>query len=241
MKNFKLLPILLFSALSWAQTADEILEKAVQALGGDQISEEIQSLVIGGEINIPPGITGKLKIYQKGEGKVYAATTIKAQGLNMEIVQACDGTDCYSNDPNMGLRLLEGQEKEMLLLQNDFMAYLDWKDLYPTREYKGQEDFEGRKVHKVFLKSEQGMTMTNYYDAENFMILKSEGTTENPLGSFTFTTVLKNYKDVFKGFKIPMVSETKLMGQTMTMTLDDVEVNVDIPEEKFKLPEGLKE
>lgn len=244
MRNFNLSPALQFSllwvlaCLAFGQSAEEILDKASEAVGGKKAMENISSMIIQGKVSIPPGIEAKMTILQKSGGKILVTTKVAAPGIQMEIVQGCNGTDCYSNDPNMGLRQLEGQEKEMMLVQNDFMAQAEWRLLYSKTEFRGKGELDGRPVFHIYLETLEGMTMTNSYDTESYMLLKSEGATQSVLGNLKFSTTFHDYRE-HEGLKLPMRTKTSMMGQSMEMTLEEIEINVNIPDSKFKLPEGI--
>ncbi len=232
--------LVFFATAGLCQTAEEVMDKAAQALGGERALKDIHSMVVQGRMIIPPGVTGKLSIMTKDGAKFFMVTKLSEPGMNVEMKVGCDGTDCYSSDPFMGTRLLEGQEKESALIQNDFRADLEWRKLYTKVEYKGEGQVEGKKVYKVYLETSAGMTMTNSYDAESYLALKSEGVNQSPIGTQNFVIRFYDYKDVHQGFKIPMRMTISAMNQTMEMHVDEVEVNVNIPESKFVLPAGLK-
>ena len=241
MKVFKLSIILTaFLAIpAWSQTAEEVLDKAAEAIGG-KVAQEIDSMFMNASLVLPGGIKGKMEISAKGSDKIFVKTVINAPGMKIESVQGCDGTDCYSNDPNFGLRLLEGQEKEMLLTQNDFKIISGWRDFYVKHEYKGTGEVNGRKTHMVYLETKEGMGMTNHYDAETYLALKSDSTMEGPMGKMKVSSHFLEYKDVHKGFKLPMKTTITMMGQNMESTYDSMEVNLPIPDSRFQLPAGLK-
>ena len=239
MNVYKMIPLLFVVALTFGQTAEEIMDKSADAMGGSA-AKEVTTMVMAGSMTMMGTIKGDLLIYSKEGGKVYTQTTINAPGMKMEVVQGCDGTDCYSVDPNFGKRLLEGQEKEMMMLNNDFQAMTDWRKTYTKYEYKGEGEFNGKKTHKVYLESDAGMKLTQEIDAETWLPVRGEGNMVSPMGAMDFVLLYRDYKDVHNGMLLPMTLEHKIMNQSMVMTIDEVEVNVKIPDSKFALPEGLK-
>lgn len=241
MKVFKCM--IMFASLlavpAWSQTAEEIMDKAAEAVGGKQ-AEEIKSMVVNGTITLPGGITGKVEVSSKGSDNLFVKTLIKAPGMTMEATQGCSGGDCYSKDPNFGLRLLEGQEKEMTLTQNDFKNIVGWRDFYAKTEYKGEGEVNGRKTHKVYLETKEGMKMTNHYDAETYLTLMTDLVMQGPMGTMKVNTTFHDYQAVHKDFKMPMTQKMSMMGQNMQTTYDSFEVNIPIPDSRFALPPGLK-
>jgi len=234
MKTFKLALILLLSPLAFAQQAEEVLDKAAVALGGERAVENLKSMIISASMTLPNGLTAKSVIYQEGT-KIYAR--LEASGV--EQVMGCDGTDCYANDP-MGLRLLEGEEKDNFLIQNDFAMGIHWRDFYTRYEYKGEGDVDGRKTHTLELETQTGMVVTADYDAENFLCLRQAGTLSSPMGNIQYSAKYLDYQDAHEGFMLPMKIRMNAMNMDMDMSVQNIEVNVDIPDDKFARPPGLK-
>lgn len=234
MKTFKFALILLLSPLAFAQKAEEILDKAAAALGGDHAVESLKSMIITAAMTLPNGLTAKSVIYQEGT-KIFAK--VEASGITQ--VMGCDGTDCYANDP-MGLRMLEGKEKDNFLMQNDFGMGIHWRDFYTRYEYKGEGEVDGRKTHTLELETQTGMVVTADYDAENFLCLRQSGTISGPMGDIQYSAKYLDYQDAHEGFMLPMKIRMNAMNMDMDMSVQDIEVNVDIPADKFDLPPGLK-
>ena len=235
MKAFKCIPLVLLCCLLSAQTAEEIMDKAAQAVGGADAVSDLKSMVTKGTATMDNGMKATMTIYAKEGGKLYVKTVVPQV---MEQIQGCNGKDCYSDD-QMGLRLLEGQEKEQLTLQNDFNSHLKWRDKFPTAKYEGEDTVDGKKVHKVYLESKAGIKMTHYIDAETFMTLKTDSVVNMVMGTFNTSLLYMDYKDVHNGFKVPMKSKLSIMNMNMDILIDSVEVNVDIPDDKFTVPESL--
>lgn len=204
------------------------------------MAENLESMVLSGKMVMMNTINGTQTTYLKKGGKVYSKATIKAPGMTMEVIQGCDGGDCYSTDPNFGTRLLEGQEKEMTLISSDFQAMADWRKMFVKAEYKGMGEFNGRKVFLVDVETAEGMTMTQEIDAETYLTLRSKGKTQTSIGNMEFVLIYSDYKDVHKGFKMPMRTENIMMNQSIVITIEEVEINPTIPDSKFALPPGLK-
>ncbi len=238
MKRISLIALLLCAlAPAFGQTADEILTKNAKAMGGAESVADLKTITSHGMVTMMNGMTVETETYLKGD-KMYAKQTIKA--MNAEIVMGCDGKDCYAQDPYMGLRLLTGQEKEQQILTNDLTAIFKWKENYPKREFKGTDKLDGKDVYKIFLESKTGMATLQYIDQATYMVVKSDVTVNGPQGEVSIEIYFDEYKDVYKGFKMPVKMHSKSMGMDMTIVFDKYEVNVDIPDSKFKLPDGLK-
>jgi outer membrane lipoprotein-sorting protein len=234
MKTFKFALILLLSPLAFAQKAEDILDKAAEALGGAHAADSLKSMVISATMTLPNGLDAKSIIYQEGN-KIFA----KVEVSGMEQVMGCDGTDCYANDP-MGLRLLEGKEKDNFLMQNDFSMGVKWRDFYTRYEYKGDGEVDGHKTYTLELETQTGMVVTSDYDAETYLCLRQAGTISGPMGDIQYVAKFMDYQDAHQGFMVPRKVRMNAMNMDMDMNVQEIEVNVDIPDDKFALPPGLK-
>ena len=226
--------------LGYAQTAESILDKAAAAVGSEKVFNDIKTSVMLGTMTLPQGIEANMTVYEKDGGKILVEMNAEAPGMSIEMRQGCNGTDCYSQDTFSGMRLLEGQEKEALLLQNGIKSPLQWRDIYQTFELNGTEDVEGRKAYKVKLVSKDGMDLQNYYDAENYRLLRSDVKQQSVMGLVDMSVFYHDYKTTEEGITYAQRAETQVMGQTMTFNISEINFNVPIPDSKFNLPPGLK-
>lgn len=237
MKKFSWMTLLLCAiAPALAQTADEILTKNAQAMGGAKSVADLKSYTSHGIMTAMNGMTIELETYNKGD-KMLVKSTIKA--MNTVMTMGCNAGDCWAEDPYMGLRALSGQEKEQQLISYDWTSAFEWKEQFPKREFKGTDKLNGKDVYKVLLVSKAGMSMLHYIDQKTYMVLRSDFTVKGAMGEMSGEIHYDEYKDIYKGFKIPVKSRTKTMGMEATLVVDKYEMNVEIPDSKFKKPEGL--
>ncbi len=220
--------------------AAEIMDKAAQAVGGVEAAKGITSMSLVGKVTLMSSLSGDIEVFMKDGGKMLAKTHIKAPGMQMEQIQGCDGENCYSKDTMMGLRMLEGQEKEMMLVQNDMQHQLDWRKVFTKYAYAGQQERDGRQVHAIDLEMKSGMKMTNFYDAEDFMLLAAEGSFTGPMGTLNYTMAFHDYETLDYGFKTPKKVVMTAMGQEIEMTYSDIKINPALDDAMFALPEELR-
>jgi len=223
-----------------AQTAESVLNKAANAVGSEKVFSEIKTTLLLGTMTLPQGIQAKMTVYEKEGGKILVEMNAEAPGMSIEMRQGCNGTDCYSQDTFSGMRLLEGQEKEALMLQNGISSPLQWKEIYQSYELDGTEDVEGRKAYKVNLVSKDGMDLKNYYDVENYRLLRSDVKQQSVMGMVDMSVFYHDYKTTEEGITYAQKAVTEVMGQKMVFNISEVTFNVPIPDSKFNLPTGLK-
>jgi outer membrane lipoprotein-sorting protein len=89
----------LVSIEAYSQTADEILEKMIEAQGGKKALEAIKSTTLSGSMQIiQMNITGSLTMSQKEPNKV----RVDVEMMGMTFTQAYDGTTAWSTNPQTG-------------------------------------------------------------------------------------------------------------------------------------------
>lgn len=219
------------------KTPEQVLDRSAKALMGSNSPDNLNAIIMTGNVDLPQGMKGQFEILAKEGGKIYNRVTL--EGLNMEVVQACDGTDCYELNPMLGPRLLEGGEKAQLLSTANFKRDMDWKHYYKSFELVGTEMVDGHETYKLKLTSIDGLDMVNYYDAKTFLVVRSDTTVDGQMGRIEAKSFIHDYRDV-EGFMLPQEIVTKALSHEMVMRIAEYQINPDIPDSKFLLPEDLK-
>ena len=232
--------------VSNAMTVEEILDNADRVMGYTSLNH-ISSIYYEAVTSMPGGVLGINysgkninKTFIKSGGKILIkeSTLSKHNKIKRESQKGCDGSNCYSKDSGMGLRLLDGQEKDSLLRQNIFNS---WRQLYSQYELIGQEIIDGQQCYKVLLNSQSGSKIINYYNTENYLLVKSDaisspGFAEEITSHFKYS----NYTDIGHGLMMAKSLEINTMAMTLKIEIIDVKINIEMPDEMFKLPDGLR-
>lgn len=230
------------AALS-AQTADEVVEKYIQAKGGREKIKAVKTM----------RFTAKMSMGQGMEAPVVMELAPPEHKMRMEFtlqgmtgIQAYDGTGGWQvmpflgktdPEPMTGDDLKEAKENADLL---EGPLY-NYKEKGNKVEYLGKGDLEGTPVQKLKLTQKDGDVTTIYLDADTYLELKNE-TTRMIRGQATdIETTLGNYKQV-EGLTMPFTIETKMKGApgAQTITVDKFEVNTAIPASRFEAPKVEK-
>lgn len=217
-------------------TTDEIMSKAIEAVGGEANYRKITSRVINAEVDaIHQGVKGNSITYAKFPDKSATETTFKAFGKTIgnswSFFDGANGEDAYSFYP---LDKYSGKRIEDARIDSDFYGILNWKTNFKTVEVKGSEKVGDEECFVVELTPEKGTKITNYYSTKSFLLLKKRGTTvsgKNPPEDYTFT--YSDYREV-DGVKIPFktVNSTESMGDIIS-TVKSVKHNVKIEDKLF--------
>jgi hypothetical protein len=232
------------AALS-AQTADELVEKYIQAKGGRDKIKAVKTM----------RMTAKMTMGQGMEAPVVMELVPAEHKLRMEFtlqgmtgVQAYDGTNGWQVMPFLGKtdpEPMTGDDLKDVKENADLVEgpLFNYKDKGNTVAYLGKGDLEGTPVQKLKLTKKDGDVTTIYLDADSYLELKDE-TTRTIRGQATdLETTFGNYKQV-EGLTLPFTIETKLKGaaggQSQAIIVDKIEVNTAIPASRFEMPKAEK-
>jgi len=220
-----------------SMTADQIVEKSIQATGGREAQMKLTSLVTSGTMDIAAfGVQGPTETYQKAPDKYLQTTDIPGFGT---ISEGYDGKAGWHSDPQAGLSDMAGGRLAQMKVEAQFAGDLRFKELYPKAEVTGQEKVEGHDCWVVKLTSSEGVHSTRYYDAGTFLLTKVVQTAETPQGDAEIQVVLSDYKDIGNGTKMPFktVLNVPQVGE-LVITTKDIKYNVPIDDAKFAKPKN---
>jgi hypothetical protein len=214
----------------------DIINKSIEASGGRDAYEKVKSRVLEAKIDIPTmGITGTSTTYHEGQ-KVYTSADLKGAGTEQ---RGTDGEVYWEISTNTGPRIYQGAEREFWKRLFDMHSDLHLDKYYKSVETRGTADVGGKRAYKVVLVPHNGPEQTRYYDQESGLLVKADQTVPTPFGAIPTSSMYSDYRDV-DGFKMPFKTNEMIAGQTeVVVTVEKIEHNTDIPDEKFELPEPI--
>ncbi len=228
--------LLISAALTSAQTVDDIIAKNVAARGGEQKLKAFKTVRISGKLT-QGGFRAGFVQEIKRPGKVREETII--QGMAM--VDAYDGKVGWQVSPFEGRKdpdLLSEDDRKGLVEDSDIDGQLvDYKNKDHRAELIGHDSVEGTDCYKIKLTLNTGDVRYYYLDADSFLELKVE--TERKIrGTVHYEEVLYGDYEKIDGVYFPMAMEmgTKGDSQHAKLTVDKVEVNVPVADNRFTLP-----
>jgi hypothetical protein len=214
--------------------AEEVLDQAIEALGGKAAMEKQHTRMSKGTFAIPAaGQKGTLVSYEQAPDKDYQV--IEVGGTRIE--SGTDGQVCWVVSPQ-GAKLLEGDDKALKARDSRFNAPLYWRSLYKTAECTGIENVDDHPCYRVVLTPDVGPPQTCYYDCQSYLQRRMDVTLKLPQPAPTEIR-LDDYKKV-DGVLFPFKIVQKTLGLEQVVTLDTIECNVTVPADRFALPEPVK-
>lgn len=228
----------LIGSAAWAQTADEIIAKNIEAKGGLEKLKAIQTMRISGKMQMGPGMEAPMVIETARPNKMRVEFTFQG----MTGIQAYDGKTGWMVMPFMGKKdpePMSGDDLKMVEDQADMDGPLvDYKEKGHQVEYLGKGEVEGTPVHKIKVTKKNGDVATLYLDAESFLEIKAEGKTRLRGQDIEGETTFGDYKEV-GGIVFAHSIQSKMKGGPgpgQTITFEKIEINPEIPANRFDMP-----
>lgn len=214
-------------------TADQIIEKYVQAIGGKAAIEKQTSRVSKGTFELPAfGASGTAEIFEKAPNKTASVINIAGFGV---VQEGYDGKTAWSQDPQSGLREKAGAELASAKLDAEFLKPIRIKQLYPKLVVKGKDKVGDKEVYVVEATPVESSVETWYFDTQTGYMLRQDAERESPQGKQPIQVYLDNYKDV-DGIKLPFKIHQVTPAFTIDIKIDEVKHNVAIDDAKFAKP-----
>jgi hypothetical protein len=218
-----------------AQTADEVINKHIEAIGGLDNWKKVKSMVQTGSMTVQ-GMNIDLTI-----------TTLNGKGSRQDIV-AMGMTNYVIITPTEGWRFfpIQGQQAAEAMTADDVKesqdmldassSLVDYKAKGHTAEFLGKEDVDGTECLKIKLTQKGGKVETYFIDPATYFIVKSVSTIKaNGQEAEVFTTY-SNYQKTSEGVLVAMSMSIPLgPGFNADVTLSKVEINKPIDESIFKV------
>jgi hypothetical protein len=240
MKNIKL--SIIASALigcsvltAKAQTADEIIQKHITAIGGTDNWKKITSVKMAGSVN-----AGGMEL-------PVTVTKVNGKGFKAEFtINGMTGYMILTPTAGWAYNPMQGQQKPEALTAEDVKQSQDELDIpgplfdYKTKGckivYLGKDEVEGTECHKLKVTLPNGKEQTMYFDATSYYHIRTvEKTTANGKEEEQISNY-GNFQKLPEGIVFPMSIDE---GEG-PMAVKSVEVNKPVDDNLFKPAEETK-
>jgi len=215
-------------------TAEEILDAFVLATGGKDAYANLENRVE--ELTVEPvgsGLTIPMKAYYARPDRTYFLIEGRAIG---KIERGTTGGVAWEVSSAGGPVVEEGTERERSLRAGTFDRLCAWRELFTQVECTGVETLAGNPCYRVVLTPATGTPETHYYDRESGLLRKVEWVDDEHT---PFQLLPGDYREV-DGVLFPHVYRRVGQGQEVLYTVKSLRNNVDIPAERFALPDAIQ-
>ena len=221
-------------------SVDDIIAKMIESLGGRKAMDNIKTLRVDGKMVMGDG---PMEAPLHFEYKLPANFRMEFTFQGMTGIQAYDGETGWLLMPFMGKtdpEKMPPEQVKQIADQADLHGPLvDYKKKGHKVELIGKEEDEGSEVYKLKVTKKNGDVETHFLDAEYLIPLKTKSMFDFQGTKMEVEVAFGDYKEV-EGLMIAHSIETRSDIMNQTFTFEKVEVNVDLPDERFKMPKVEK-
>ena len=215
-----------------AQTADEIIEKHLAAIGGKEKLMQLNTMITEGNLSVQ-GMEIPIKISQ--EHNKGMRVDISLMGVNGYIINTPG--EGWTFMPFQGQAAPEAMPAEAVKEASDQLdlqgALMNYKEKGHQAEYIGKEDVEGTECLKLKVLFKGGTETTMFFDPSTYYMIKqkvkTKSTGQEAVQEQTFSNFTKQ-----DGYVFPY-SMTGL-GPGGVVNITKIEINKPFDESLFKLP-----
>ena len=230
-------------------TAEQVLAKYVEALGGEQAIRKVSSRLIVGKQDIPTGPGGviptpaRMERYQKAPNLLLNVYRTDKYSIS----NGFDGFFSWAQDAKG--RVTQPVKLEQIRAKRiaDFYEPLNLKHAYSQMKVEGIEKVNNRDAYVLVGYPEENVPERLYFDTQTGLLLRKSTVVPTAAGNSPFQVDYDDYRDTGSGVKYPFLihmepagSRTELIAHS-TIHVEKVEDNVAIDTAKFVKPESKED
>jgi outer membrane lipoprotein-sorting protein len=214
------------------QTAEEVLNRCYDFLGGKKVLENYRDMKL---VGVFPESEIRITIYAKKPNKLRqeAGTQVMIFDGQSGWLQKGGVTDQISGEELKGMR-------EKALLANSFNGILSYQERGESVAFLGKESLPGQDTYVVEFRQKDGAVRRVHFSPQDYRPIKIVNISPNPQFGFDKdATYFDAYKDS-GGIKASMMIQTAPISKLSTCSqffVDDVKYNSGIDDSLFKKPE----
>jgi hypothetical protein len=221
--------VMLVSVFTFAQTAEEIVAKHVEAIGGAAAWKKINSIYYEGKLTVQGAEINVTMTSLNGKGVRQNLTVMGMTGY-----QIITPTAGWNFMPFQGQTTAEAMTADELKASSDDLdvqgKLVDFKSKGHTVEYLGKDDVEGTECFKLKITSKAGNVETIFIDPKTYYVVRTIQKRVANGQESDVPTDLSNYKKLPEGIIVPF-SITLPFGE---LVISKADVNKPVDESLFK-------
>jgi len=223
------------------QTADEVIEKHLAAMGGRAALGKITSRKATGTMTVttPNGnITGPFELYSKAPNKtrLYVVLDLSPMGMNDKLTldQKFDGTTGWALNTLQGDRQITGNQLDNMKNGTFPNPLLNYKAAGSTVELLPNETVEGKSLIVLRITPKAGSVSKLFLDPATYLVVRSSATVNSPEmgGDIEQVNDASDFRTV-DGVKFAFKTVQSTSVQSATLVFEKIELNVAIDDGMF--------
>ncbi len=227
-KAFLLAMLLSFNNFTIAQSADEIINKHIEAIGGKDNWSKLKTL--------------RTECTMKSQGTDIKFTIVQVDKIGMRQDIAVAGMVGYSiinTKQGWNYAPWQGHTKAEAMTEDDVKnaqddlwlldEFITYKELGKTMEYLGKDDVDGTECYKLKMTAKDGKETTFYIDPSTYFVIKQTEKMTSNGQVVENSTFFSDYKKLDEGIVYPM----SISGEWGEMSITKLEINTKVDESIF--------
>jgi hypothetical protein len=226
--------LLMSTAYVQAQTADDVVNKHIAAIGGREVIGKIKSQITESNLNVMGSDLSSTSTLLVGKGFKNVANF-----NGQEIVQVITTAGGWMVNPLAGQTdptpLPEDQVKSSQIALEVGGGLVNYKERGAKIELAGTEKVENVNAIKLKMTDKEGKESFYFIDPATNYVIKHEATLNANGQDVTMVSTFSNYKKTDIGYVIPFTT-VRNQGFEMTITINKVEFNKEVDPKIFDMP-----
>lgn len=221
------------SGPSSGPTAEQLLDKYVQASGGAAAIDKVTSRTMKGTIDFG-GKSLPIDIYSKDPDKRISFTHMP-EG---DSITAFDGHEGWLGTPGRpGAREMHGSELDAASIDADLHLATHLKSMFHELQVQGSESIGGHDAYLVVGQRDGKPPLRLYFDEQSGLLVRLVRYGDTALGLLPTQIDYADYRDT-NGVKIPYRWTLARPSGRFTIQVTEVKQNVVVDDAKFAKPAG---
>jgi photosynthetic reaction center cytochrome c subunit len=214
-------------------TAEQVLDKYYQALGGAAAIDKLKSRVMKGTLTTANGEDLGYELRQSGPEMVLATITTPQMGV---IERGFNGRAGWEKSTK-GVRDLGSEELTYLRRYPDLYTDTRLAGQFSRISVAGKSKIEGRDVYVLRATTTGGKREQLYFDAETGLLIRRTTSTTTPVGVIPEQVDFSDYREV-DGLKVPFTVRVSTIDPNYSVVrkFTEIKLNVPVDTKQFNKP-----
>ncbi|HZE71855.1 MAG TPA: c-type cytochrome [Pyrinomonadaceae bacterium] len=212
-------------------TVEHVLDRYVQAVGGEQALRKITSRVVKGSRIGADGVLVPEDVYQKAPNKILTITIYP----DVAFSTGFNGMAGWGTSSKGGARELPGPVLAQLKRDSEFYKEIRTKELYWKLNLVGKSTIGDSEAYVIDATPMSGSPEKLFFDVRTGLLVRRYMESETSLGKFPLQTDYEDYREV-DGIKQPFLIYWSMPGRIWGRKIAEIKQNVPVDDAQFNPP-----
>ena len=220
------------------RTAEQVLNKNIQAIGGRAAIQKVTSRHIKGTLDMAGfGISAPWELQAKAPNKRVTILDIAGMGV---LKEGFNGKIGWSENPTAGVTEKKGEELAYLRREAVFNRDLKFKEVYAKLTLQGVQKVDHGEAYVLLATPAEGSPERYFFDTQTGLIVRHEAEYTNDQGKVTIVSNNKDFR-VVDGLKLPFTMTLQVTApnapeMNLTVKCTEIKHNVPLDDALFEKP-----